>query len=166
MKHTDVIRSVAMACRVKRYHTFPTIHEQTVAEHSHRVAMIYLQLFGTPRVEVLEYILKHDLGELGAGDTPFYSKRRVPELKDATNKAEKLGLADLGITLPDLFPEEWQNFKVCDLLEMLENGSIEEHMGNRYGRVVVENVMLALKGMVSDEEIGRCLQKLWPREIT
>ena len=166
MKHSDVIRSVAMAGRTKRYHTWPTIKEQTVGHHSWRIAMIYIQLFGTPRAEVLEYILKHDLGELFAGDVPFYAKRRCADLKEALNKAEKLGLAGLGLSLPDLFPEEWQKFKVSDLWEMYENGYIEFHMGNQYGIIVSNNIMEALKGMISDEEIGRHLQKLWPGEVT
>lgn len=166
MKHRDVTHSISMAGRVKRYHTWPTIKSQTVGHHSWRIAMIYLQLFGTPRAEVLEYILKHDLGELCAGDAPFYAKRRVPNYKEAVNAAEELGLKDLNLTMPVLMMEEWQRFKVCDLLEMYENGYIEYHMGNQYGIVVSNNIMEALRGLISEEDIGRYIQKLWPGEVT
>lgn len=158
MNHNDVISSQAMAGRVLRYHTWPTIHQQTVAEHSHRVAMIYIKLYGVPRAEVLVYILLHDLGELAAGDVPFYSKRRVPELKEAVNHAEELGLKDLGLELPTLTDEEWKQFKTADLLEMYEFGKIENQMGNTYGLIVCRNIEVALIKMnVSFDAL-----KLWP----
>lgn len=166
ISHNAVMRSVAMAGRVKRYHTWPVLQEQTVGHHSWRVAMIYLQLFGTPRGPILEYILKHDLGELGAGDTPFYSKRKVPALKEAVNRAEALGLADLGLHLPELFGEEWKKFKLCDLLEMYENGQIEYNMGNQYGDIVSRNIMEVLKSMTEPDELCGYINKLWPGEVT
>lgn len=166
LTHQSVIHSLAMAGRVVRYHTWPVIHPQTVAEHSHRVAMIYLQLFGLPRAEVLEYILKHDLGELGAGDVPFYSKRRIPALKEAVNAAEAKGLEDLNISLPGLTTEEWHQFKISDLLEMYEFGQIEGNMGNRYGPIVSENILEALRGMMNETSIVWAFKKLWPEEVT
>lgn len=164
--HNEVVRSVAMAGRVNRYHTWPVIRPQSVGEHTHRVALIYLQLFGPPRVEVLVFILQHDLGELFAGDTPFYAKRKVPALKEAVNIAEGEGLDKLGLAQPTLTAEEWKQFKVADLLEMYEYGQIELRMGNQYGDIVSRNIMVALEGMLSFEQIGVYLKKLWPREVT
>lgn len=166
VSHSDVISSVAMAGRVERYHTWPTICHQTVGAHSWRVALIYIQLFGTPRAEVLEYILKHDLGELGAGDVPFYAKRRVPDLKEATNVAEAFGLQDIKQELPILNKEEWLRFKISDLLEMYENGQIELRMGNQYGDIVSRNIVVALKGMISVADLTVYLNKLWPGKVT
>jgi 5'-deoxynucleotidase YfbR-like HD superfamily hydrolase len=155
-----------MATRTLRYHTWPMLKEQTVGEHSCRVALIYLQLFGLPRAEVLEYILKHDLGELGAGDVPFYSKRRVPALKEASNAAEALGLEDLGLKLPELSKEEWFQFKVADLCEMYERGKIEYRMGNQYGDIVSRNIIEALSSLVTQEVLAGYLNKLWPEVVT
>lgn len=166
ISHNEVIRSIAMAGRTSRYHTWPTIRPQSVGEHTHRVAMIYLTLFGIPRVEVLVYILQHDLGELFAGDVPFYSKRKFPALKEASNVAEAAGLESLNLIQPQLTPEEWKKFKTADLLEMYEYGQIEFRMGNQYGDIVSRNIMAALEGMLTFEQIAECLKKLWPREVT
>lgn len=164
--HNGVVRSVAMAGRVARYSTWPTIRPQSVGEHTHRVCLIYLALFGQPRIEVLVYILQHDLGELFAGDAPFYAKRAVPALKEASNVAEDQGLSKLGLVQPDLTPEEWKQFKIADLLEMHEYGQIEFRMGNQYGDIVSRNIMAALEGMISFAEIEQHCKKLWPREVT
>jgi 5'-deoxynucleotidase YfbR-like HD superfamily hydrolase len=166
IKHESVIRSVAMAGRVSRYSTWPTIRQQSVGEHSHRVAMIYLQLFGQPRAGVLIYILQHDLGELFAGDTPFYAKREVPALKEAVNLAETEGLKTIGIQQPTLTSEEWKRFKICDLLEMYEFGKIEYRMGNEYGNIVSRNIVAALQTMCSGVELEGYVNKLWSGEVT
>jgi 5'-deoxynucleotidase YfbR-like HD superfamily hydrolase len=166
VSHNEVIRSIAMAGRVNRYHTWPVIRPQSVGEHTHRVMLIYLQLFGIPRAEVLVYILQHDLGEIFAGDTPFYAKRKVPALKEAVNVAEIEGLDKLGLCQPALTPEEWKQFKIADLLEMYEYGQIELRMGNQYGDIVSRNIIVALEDMLPFEQIDVYRRKLWPREVT
>lgn len=166
VSHNEAVRSVAMAGRVNRYHTWPMIRPQSVGEHTHRVAMIYLKLFGTPRVEVLIYILQHDLGEIFAGDVPFYSKRKFPALKEAIDVAEVAGLESLGLGQPELTKDEWTKFKTADLLEMYEYGQIEYRMGNQYGDIVSRNIMAALEEMLTFEQITDCKRLLWPREVT
>lgn len=136
----------ALASRVRRWHTFPVIHQETVGEHTHRVCTLYLELFGTPRVEVLEYILCHDMGELSAGDLPFLAKRDVPEMKHFMDHAEARGLHRLRITLPELTVEEYARFKLCDMLQMLEFARVEMQMGNQFARVVQDNILAALRG--------------------
>ena len=143
--HEKVMASRGLASRIKRYHTFPVIHQETVGEHSHRVATLYLELFGRPRVEVLQYILYHDMGELSAGDLPFYAKRDVPEMKHFMDRAEEAGLRRLGIAMPELTEEELARVKLCDLLQMLEFARIELAMGNWFARGVQVNIMAALE---------------------
>jgi hypothetical protein len=133
-----------LAGRVKRYHTWPVLHQETVGEHTHRVATLFLQLFGIPRAEVLAYILQHDSGELSSGDMPFYAKRDVPELKHYMNRAEGRGRERLRIEMPKLTDEEWAQFKLCDLLQMLEFALIEMSMGNRFAGPIRQNVLDAL----------------------
>jgi len=142
--HERMLTTRGLAGRVRRYHTWPTLHQETVGEHTHRVATLFLQLFGTPRVEVLEYILQHDSGELSSGDMPFYAKRDVPELKHYMNRAEGRGRERLKIEMPKLTDEEWTQFKLCDLLQMLEFALIEMEMGNRYAGPIKMNVLDAL----------------------
>jgi 5'-deoxynucleotidase YfbR-like HD superfamily hydrolase len=140
-----MMASRALASRIKRYHCIPVIHQETVGEHSHRVCTLYLQLFSLPRVEVLEYILYHDMGELSAGDLPFNAKRDVPEMKHFMDRAEEAGLKRLDIEIPHLTEIELARIKLCDLLQMLEFACIELNMGNQYARSVQENILAALE---------------------
>lgn len=133
-----------LASRVKRYHTFPVLHQETVGEHSHRVCTLYLQLFDTPRAAVLEYIVYHDLGEFSAGDLPFCAKRDVPEMKHFMDRAEERGLQRLNIKMPELTAEEHARVKLCDMLQMLEFARIEMQMGNQLARLVQNNIIIAL----------------------
>jgi hypothetical protein len=151
-KDMNIDKSKAMAARVKRWHGFPVLHQQSVGEHTHRVVTIYLELFNAPRKEVLIYIVYHDLGELYSGDTPFVPKKALPGLKEALNIAEKEGLKKLDIEMPDLKPSEWTRFKVCDLLEMWEFANIEVAMGNRFGYIVIDNINAALDGLLEKDQ--------------
>ena len=140
----SVMGSCQIAGRVTRYHTWPMLRKPTVAEHSARVATLYVELWGLPRAEVLYYCLNHDNGELASGDAPFYSKRAVPELGAATNKAEKMGMLTLGIKLPELSEDEYRRFKMADYCEMWETAVVERNMGNKYADAILDNLRPAI----------------------
>lgn len=150
MKHSDVMQSRQLAGRVERYHTWPMIRKPTTAEHQARVATLYCELWGLPRAEVLFYCLHHDNGELSAGDTPFYAKRAVPALKEGTDAAEKMGLATLGVFMPELSALEFRRFKMADYLEMYECAVVERNMGNRYADVIMQNLTPAISRLAHD----------------
>lgn len=164
IEHSEVLSHFAMAGRVQRYHTWPTIKKQTVAEHSWRVATIYMQLFGLPRSPVLAYMLYHDLGELFSGDSPFYAKREFPGLKIATDTAEGIGKRNLGIGAVHLMEEEQANVKISDLIEMFEFGQIEFRMGNQYGDIVSRNIKLALRAMKDSVTLETYASRLWTNQ--
>ena len=146
----EIYRSRYLAGCVKRYCSWPMIHEQTVAQHCWRVACIFVEVFGMPRAEVLYYCLHHDSGELFAGDVPFGVKAQVPGLKEAMDHAETNGLRALGIKLPDLTKEERIQVKICDLLEMHEHGEHEVRLGNEYAEAVMRDTMLEAQRLASE----------------
>lgn len=141
MRREELYRSSYLAGCVKRYHTWPMLKEQTVGHHCWRVATLFLEIFGVPRVEVLIYCLHHDSGELWAGDVPFRGKRTV-ELKRAMDWSEKQGRDMLGINLPELTKEEKIQVKICDLLEMHETGKYELNLGNKYAEPIIKDTMI------------------------
>jgi 5'-deoxynucleotidase YfbR-like HD superfamily hydrolase len=141
-----------MAGRLKRYHGWPVLHTQTVGEHCARVANIYVSLFGMPRADVLFYALNHDAGELLAGDVPFGGKDKVQGLREAVERAEKMGLTMLGIALPELTELERRKLKIADLLEMHEFGRIEELMGNKLASPITQATLEA--ALKCAEKIG------------
>jgi 5'-deoxynucleotidase YfbR-like HD superfamily hydrolase len=150
MNRDKVYASRALAGRIKRYSTWPMLHQQTVGEHSARVANLFVEIFGMPRPEVLYYCLNHDAGELWAGDLPFGVKQHVPGLKEAMRVAEAIGLKKLDIMLPDLTELECAQVKVCDLLEMFECGIIEMNMGNKYAEPIKHDTMYAAQKIAND----------------
>jgi len=65
---------------VKRWHTRRTRRDQSVAEHSHQVALMALYLApdstsNADRLQILELALVHDAHEVEFGDTPYPAKR-------------------------------------------------------------------------------------------
>jgi 5'-deoxynucleotidase YfbR-like HD superfamily hydrolase len=126
------------------------INAQTVGHHCWRVACIFVEVFGLPRVEVLYYCLHHDSGELYAGDVPFGVKKVVPGLKDAMDNAESIGLKQLDIRLPELTKEEQIQVKICDYLEMHETGEYELKMGNKYAEPIVKDTMYAAQRLANE----------------
>lgn len=147
----DVMSSRALAARVKRYHTWPVHHQQTVAEHSARVATIYVEMFGLPRAEVLYYVLHHDSGEFYAGDPPFPVKRKFPHLQRGHAEAEAEGYRVLDVVLPDLAAFEMRRAKVADLAEMHEFGVVELTMGNKYAEPIVRDTWHAVQDFAKAE---------------
>lgn len=135
---------------VKRYSTWPMVHEQTVGHHCWRVACIFIEIFGLPRAEVLYYCLHHDSGELYAGDVPFGVKKNVPGLKEAMDTAESIGLKQLDIRLPELTKEERIQVKICDYLEMHETGEHELNLGNRYAEPIVKDTMFLAQNLARE----------------
>lgn len=144
----DVRGSLRLAGQVERYHTWP-ITKPTVADSTWHVLRIYLQVFGSPRAEVWEYVLLHDADEIATGDVPFYAKRRYPLLKAALDWAEDEHRGRVGRRLPAIDATEWHRFKACDLLEMHEFARVQTMMGNQFAWTVVHNVEEALANMQS-----------------
>lgn len=144
VQRRELRRSTRIGTMVMRYHTWPTIQQQTVADHTMNVLRIWCELFGPPQPHVTHYLVYHDVGESGAGDPPFPSKQLWPELKAAHDRAEADTLCSMGISMDGLFDggEEAQA-KVCDLLEMWEFGLTEWMLGSRYADAVVVDTLRA-----------------------
>lgn len=165
MKNEDVIHSGRHAGLVKRYHTWPVIREQTVAEHTWQVMRIWWTIFGDMSPIVSSHILWHDGGEVVAGDGGFGGKQRYPELKSILDKVEEESLEIImKRVLPPLSQRDRLRLKCCDLLEMLEHALVERGMGNRYADIIYDNVQVALdkwtEGLTDPVDIDNVM-KFW-----
>lgn len=145
-----VMESLRCAGLVERYHTWPTVRRQNVAEHTWHVMRIYVELFGEPSQATWKYMLYHDVAELHTGDLPYPVKARHHGLREEIERLEAVAEAALGITVPTLPLYERDCVKICDLLEMLEYGYEEMARGNQYGRVIVERVGQAVMNKLLD----------------
>jgi hypothetical protein len=149
VKRSSMLRIQRFAGDVVRYHTWPTITQQTVADHSWNVLRIWWQLFGEPPIHIVQYIMFHDCGELVTGDLPFPFKARNPSIGEALAIAEELALEGMGLYIPELTRVEKEQVKVCDLAEMHEFGIKERMMGNKYAEPIIEDTHKALDTLLS-----------------
>lgn len=156
MKRERITNSPRLAGLVKRYHTWPTIREQTVAEHTWHVMRIYQTVFFNPQYETLVNILYHDIGEVQTGDIPFPVKAQNPCLKKQMDGLERDALARMNIGLFGISDEEKLKVKICDLLEMHEYGIEEVVKGNKFALPIVDDtadyIMELLKELPSSRD--------------
>jgi 5'-deoxynucleotidase YfbR-like HD superfamily hydrolase len=152
MLRENIMRSTHVAGRVLRYHTWPTISQETIAEHSWGVAMIWLQLFrkctsSSMVAVILQWILRHDAPELWSGDLPFPVKQRHPPLKTALEPVEAEGMDALGLAQqPEMTDKERDCVKIADLLQMMVFGLHELRLGNKYAQCIADDTAaMALK---------------------
>lgn len=155
MNRSQMRSSTLMAGRVKRYHTWPVHQEETVDHHSMGVLRVYREIFGLgDNMEVVRYIMDHDLPEISVGDLPFPIKREYPALKAAIVEAEKKSAMDLGLpSTYNLTETELVRVKVCDLLQMWQFGCVEVYMGNAFA-VPIKNDALKAAEDLSREKLS------------
>lgn len=139
---TDNIREGGM---VKRYHTVPTIGQQTVAEHSFFLCLILTQIY-TPSAELLRAALYHDLPEMETGDVPATTKWRYPKLAEELEIAEMefIRRNKLEVNLTD---EEWRALKWADMLELVMYCVDQIKLGNTNMFPLAERGVKYLYGM-------------------
>lgn len=145
--NADMIhKSLRVAGSVKRYHTWPTITTQTIADHTFHLMRIYHFVFaGFADFEwgddMVAYILKHDMGEQRIGDLPYPSKKNDPILAERVNIAEKYALVLQDWPVSDEPSAERKTAaKICDLLEMAEFALHEMFLGNSYAEPIYQRV--------------------------
>jgi len=145
----DVTKSLRFAGLVKRYHTWPVLREQTVAEHTWHVLRIYDKLFGLPSVDVVRAVMYHDVGEVRTGDAPFPVKRDNPDLKAAYDRVEAEHRFALLADDPEsrLSADEIRHLKICDLVEMWEFGMEEVLKGNNLAVPIVDRTKRIALGL-------------------
>lgn len=154
MNRDRIVSSPRLAGRVSRYHTWPTLTQQTNADHTWHVMRLYWSIFGAMSPEVSSYLLWHDGGEIGCGDLPFPVKSRDPELKERFDALEHEALRRVGGSraseaISQLSDVDRIRCKVCDLLEMHEFGLMEMMMGNRLAEPIVNDTMEALQSVAA-----------------
>ncbi len=144
----DIENDPRHAGRVRRFHTWPTITTQSVAEHTWQVMRIMMTIdAGMCTTKLMQYAVLHDVGEM-AGDIPWPGKRNSINLKSAMDAAEQIVRFNMKDkwgqpTLPELTEIEKCFFKLCENIEMWEFGLQEVSMGNKYGVVIAARMLLA-----------------------
>lgn len=128
------------AQRVRRFHTMPTVEEQTVGAHTFGVLHLIMELTDyRASLDLVVAALHHDMQEAIVGDTPSPVLRRLPEFREAYKNAEKHieDRYELGISLEP--NEEWL-LKAADRLELALFCLEDWSRGNRQALLMLERV--------------------------
>lgn len=132
-----------LAGRVIRYHTWPHIRQQSVAEHSWQLLRILIKIWTAVPARVTSYVVRHDVGELTTGDAPYPVKADNPILGAEMNRVEAEGLqlqiaAGFLADSPELTVEEKWAVKLAEFIEMWEWGLEEQLLGNQFAKLVAQ----------------------------
>lgn len=133
------------AAAIRRYHTLRTHRVQTVADHSHGVAMIILAIYPEAQAELLKAALTHDLPEIVTGDIPATAKWAHPELGRIENEISAKFRSENGIQCI-LSSTETDILKWADMMELVLWCIEDVQMGNAYAAEVVERGLAFLRG--------------------
>lgn len=150
------------ALRVKRYHTWPVIHQQSIGEHSIQVYRIIKAIWPEAPHYLLDHALTHDIGERVSGDIPYPVKANSPELKAQIDSLEYA--AHLQMCIPWSFPPpvkallplEATVFKLAEYIEMWEYALDELILGNRGVRLIARRMEEAM--LQKRHEVGELSQ--------
>jgi len=115
---------------VKRWHTWPTLQEQSVASHSWGVAMILKYIYPEATSVDMLMALTHDLAEYVTGDIPYPFKKRSPKVQDGVVDAEVDFEYSYGLPAPLPGGMMAKYLKWADMFELLMFSVRETQMGN------------------------------------
>ena len=153
MSEDDPARKVRidtrLAGQVRRYHTWPTIGHQTIAEHTWQLLRIYLCVVEIPDRHMILHIMNHDIGEHDTGDIPYPVKRDNPILKQEMefleHRSQMTQMDYWNMFHPTyLTPEDKILFKQIELTEMAEFGMDQMNLGNHHGYIIANRCLQAV----------------------
>jgi HD domain len=142
-----------VAGQVTRYHSWPRLREQSVAEHTWQVMRILMTVWPDAPCKIIKHAMFHDVGEM-YGDIQWPWKLRVPELGVGAKKAEAevhSFMTELWDLPPPVTLSQYEHdvFKICENLEMWEWALFELNLGNKFAVVVAKRMMAAVSNGLS-----------------
>lgn len=166
------VRTLFDGTAVKRFHTIPTVTENTVGQHSHGVAMLCLILTnGNPSAALLMKALTHDLAEQYTGDVPSPAKRALGVRKEFGEIEERL-LDTVGFSI-EVSDHEELVLKLADCADGMLFCARERMYGNKskmikcayknYG-TYVNDIMQELDPGPFKDQVGRVFKavaRIW-----
>jgi 5'-deoxynucleotidase YfbR-like HD superfamily hydrolase len=154
MAEDDVVRlDTRLAGQIRRYHTWPIIGQQTIAEHTWQMLRIYMCVAMPTKINpaVVFRMMFHDVGEHSTGDLPFPVKRDNPALKAEVNMLEERSYAtqlDYWDALHHakmlVTSEEEVLIKQIEMIEMAEFGMDQVCFGNQHVFIVANRCLQAV----------------------
>lgn len=140
------LRLLRVAQRVIRCHSTPTLHRQSVGEHTFGVLNIIYSTVYDPSPGLVRAALWHDAAEAVTGDIPGMHKAAFGASLVALEATVEDGYAiSVG-----LLPEDKMILKYADLMELAMFALEEADMGHKSALVLAENALIMI-----------CDRRLW-----
>jgi len=120
---------------VIRNHTWPTLRNQTVGQHTFNMLVLLGLITGdTHRGAVARAVRDHDLHEVFTGDAPATVKWEVPGMREVLDESERMFNKQYGIQQERnwLQPEEICLVKFIDMYEFGRYCLDERRLGNQH----------------------------------
>ena len=138
-----------LAGQLKRFHTWPIIGQQTIAEHCWQLMRIYMSVVDEPDSHFIYHIVFHDIGEHYTGDIPYPVKSMNPALKEQMDFLEHRSYCNQlshwnAFKQTRLNEKEKKIFKQIELIEMAEFGMDQVNFGNAHGFVIADRCLRAV----------------------
>lgn len=143
--HERILQARASGA-VERFHIMRSHRAQTVADHSHGVAVLAMLIDPNCSAVVLKAALSHDFHERDTGDMPSTAKWLYPELAAAMAKVEGLWNKANGYDWK-LTDKEVALLKFCDYLELFLWSHEEVRLGNKFAAEPLVNITRVLDKM-------------------
>lgn len=165
MQISDQLDFIYAAGETRRFHTWPVLRSQNVANHSWHVAMLGWLLYGQSEPGItpmfLMALLSHDMAECRLGDIPSPAKRQMDSLLELADKqssfrqqwgaAEQEILSGYGLDWENFLTiEELRRFKLVDAIEGAAYCVTERSMGNRLIKPCYDNFCKYISELLED----------------
>jgi 5'-deoxynucleotidase YfbR-like HD superfamily hydrolase len=153
-----------MAGQVRRYHTWPVLRQQSLAEHQWQVWRLVRAIHPSASQDLQTAALTHDVGEVATGDMPSYAKNSEAlraVLCTAETRAHQQMVLPWSLPAPRPLAgfEQWV-LTLADVLERWEFALEEMYMGNRFALLIagraVDSLQQAMLAREDDPYLEVC----------
>jgi len=136
------LQFICDGANTRRYHTIPTLCQETVGHHSHGVALLAHLIMDNRAYnpQVIYAALLHDMAEHQTGDVPAPSKREFG-IAEQFNELEDRILRSSGFPMPTLSSQDQRVLKLADIAQGALFCVQELEMGNSKMRVVLDRYL-------------------------
>lgn len=138
------LKILRVAARVIRCHTTPTIHRQSVGEHTFGALNILYTISHAPSPQLVRALLWHDVPEAITGDIPAPAKRYSSKFQEALGEAETAIIKEYDLH-GELTETERQTLFYCDLMELAMFSAEEADFGNAAAPVLMRRALAAIE---------------------
>jgi 5'-deoxynucleotidase YfbR-like HD superfamily hydrolase len=152
MSEDDPVRlDIRLSGQLNRYHTWPIIGQQTIADHCWQLLRIYCCVVDEIDPHMVLHIAYHDIGETFTGDIPYPVKSENHELKKQFDRMEEVSRCKQleywdAFKMVLLSEEDKILFKQIELIEMAEFGLDQLCLGNSYAFIIADRCLRKVYG--------------------